>query len=127
MQQLANGWTVDIERGPDWLFLRVRPPVDTPVDQTPLAAQIWSILQQHFTYRVVLELEDVGLLHSYLMGQLLLLSKRIHTCGGVLRVCGLSESNQLALRACRLDRAVPHFHNREEAVMGQGCRPYHPR
>ena len=127
MQELAHGWEVEVDRGPDWLFLKVRPPAGNQYDTPQLAERLWNILQQHFIYRVVLELEQVPLLHSYLLGQLVLLSKRIHKHGGVMRVCGLSDQNAQALRACRLENCFPYFHNREEAVMGQGHRPLQPR
>jgi anti-anti-sigma regulatory factor len=54
-----------------------------------------------------------------------MLQKRISTHGGVMRVSGLSPSNQQVLRICRLDRQIPHYANREQAVWGQ--RPQQPR
>lgn len=125
MQQLMDGWQVDIDRGPEWLFLRVRPPMHGDMSPSPLAEQLWSILHQQFVYRVVLELHDVMMLHSYLIGQLVMLNKRIHNHGGVMRVCGLSERNLEVLRLCRLDSCFHGYENREQAVMGG--RPALPR
>lgn len=127
MLQLAPGWDLTVERGPDWLFVRVRPPVrlsfcDTP----PLAESVWELLQQQFSHRVVVELDDVHLLSSYLIGQLILLHKRVSGVGGIMRLSGVSEENRMALRMCRLDDRLPTYTDRTEAVMG-GFRPRQPR
>ncbi len=109
---------LDVDRGPDWLFVHVQPPDNDRLDPIPLADSVWQVVQQHFTYRVVLELCDLPILHSHLIGQLILLGKRVSNQGGVLRICGLSSHNQMALEACRLDRDLPNFANRADAVMG---------
>ena len=125
MVELAPGWHSDVDRGPDWLFIRLRH-VDAHGDQEPpLAEGLWATIAQHFTYRVVLELDDVGVLYSQLVGQLAALHKRVHTHGGILRICGLSDENQNVLRACRLEGRFPQYRNREEAV--RGYRPPQPR
>lgn len=123
---LLNGphWTTDVERGPDWLFLRVHAPPKQAGD-ADLADTVWNTMQQHFAKRVVLEMNDLKLLHSRLIGQLVLLHKRICTNGGTMRVCGLSDASQAALRATRLDSQLPCYRDRTEAVMGS--RPTQPR
>jgi anti-anti-sigma factor len=123
MIQTAAGWGLDVDRGPDWIFVRVHP---RGVDDAPgLAESVWSVLEQNFVYRVVLELDDIALLHSAIIGQLVLLSKRVHTHGGLLRLCGVSDPNRSILRMCRLEGALPYFDNRGDAVMGY--RPKQPR
>jgi len=83
-------------------------------------------LERHFTYRVVLELDQVSVLNSHLIGQLVQLYRRIRQHDGVMRLCGLSPYNLEVLRTCRLeDRFLP-YRDREEAVMG-GSRPRQPR
>jgi hypothetical protein len=126
MIQLAPGWELDVDRGPDWLFVRVRCP-DLPMDDLPpLADAIWRLMTQHFCYRLVLELNEVRLLHSRLLGQLVLLHKRLANHeGGMLRVCGLSPQNRSVLEMSRLERRFPNYENREQAVMGH--RPAQPR
>ena len=126
MTQLAPGWELDVDRGPDWLFVRVRCPDMPGKDSPPLAETIWQLMTQQFCHRVVLELGEVRLLHSLLVGQLVLLHKRLaqHE-GGMLRVCGLSPSNRQVLEMARLEKRFPNFENREQAVMGQ--RPVLPR
>jgi anti-anti-sigma regulatory factor len=121
MLEIAPGWQVEVDRGPDWLFIKLHSPDHPSGDEPPLADFLWSTIAAHFTYRVVLEMCDVGLLHSYLVGQLVLLHKRLCTHGGVLRMCGLSDGNQNVLNVCRLDSRFPQFRDRVEAVHG-----YHP-
>ncbi len=124
MIQLAHGWELDVERGPDWLFVR---PHGLPQgeDQPDIALHIWSMLNQNFTNRLVLELDQVDFLNSYLIGQLVWLYKRIHAQGGLMRLCGLSATNADTIRACRLDSCFPAYANRGDAVMGH--RPQQPR
>ena len=118
MLGVASDWRLDVDRGPDWLFIRVRPPEEGMYDAVPLAEQVWAVLRQHFVYRVVLELDEIKLLHSHLVGQLVLLMKRVHSHGGLMRISGLSPRNQDVLHSCRLDNNLPTFDNRTEAVKG---------
>jgi anti-anti-sigma regulatory factor len=124
MLDIAPGWQVAVDRGPDWLFIRLEE-AETAAASNDLAERLWQTIQQHFTYRVVLELDQVGLLHSQLVGQLVLLHKRLHAHDGVLRLCGLSDSNQDVLRTSRLEDRFPQYRNRGEAV--NGYRPSKPR
>ena len=124
MTELAPGWKFDLDRGPDWLFVRLRCTDDTQDSHPPLAENLWNLLRQHFTSRMVLELDDVNRLRSWTMGQLVNLNQRVSTSGGVLRLCGLSESNAKALKASKLDSCLPVFTDRQEAV---GFRPRLPR
>jgi anti-anti-sigma regulatory factor len=129
MLETVTHWQLDVDRGPDWVFVRICPPpaFELAAESQPgeLAEAIWEVLQSHHCYRVVLEMEQVSLICSLLLGQLILLSKRVHSHHGVLRISGLSEVNQEVLHTCRLDVALPNFHNRGEAVMGY--RPLQPR
>ena len=124
MVQAVRGCDLDIERGPDWLFIRPRG-ASLPGHESELAEQVWTLLEQCMTHRLVLELDDVGLLVSNLVGQLVLLQKRICGQGGLMRLCGLSPANQRVLSTCRLGGYLPQYHDRTEAVMGE--RPTKPR
>ncbi|HTQ39355.1 MAG TPA: STAS domain-containing protein [Pirellulales bacterium] len=124
--QAVAGWHFDVDRGPDWMFVRLRPAHDGGAEELALAARIWSILEQSFTYRLVLELDHIELLQSCLIAQLVMLSKRIHSHGGMLRLCGLSPGNQQVLHVCRLEGCLPNYDNRGDAVMGTQ-RPLQPR
>jgi len=127
--ELAPEWSMELDRGPDWIFIRLRPPpVRAGRDiaaEFPLAEKIFQQLEQSFCYRLVLELNDVSLLRSWMIGELVRLHKRLVTRGGTLRLCGLSATSEEALHACRLFDHFPAFENRHDAVMG--CNPRKPR
>lgn len=124
MLAIAPGCEFDVQRGPDWLIVRIKSFDPAEPDSPSLMERIWSLLEQHFTYRVVLELDEVPLLNSALVEQLFLLYRRIQEHDGLLRLCGLSPYNRRVLHACRLDERLPPYHDRQEAVMG---RPRQPR
>ena len=120
MLAVASGCELDVERGPDWLFVRAHNLDLAESDAPPLAERVWCLLEQHFTHRLVLELDDAGALSSSLIGQLIQLYRRIEEHDGVMRLCGLSPNNRQVLRACRLDERLPPYSERREAVM---CSP----
>jgi len=129
---IANGWEITARRGPEWLFIRVVAPVEsTPetvgADQVQLAASIWNALEQHFTYRVTLELDAIGPLRSHIVGELVKLHKRAHSSNGMVRLAGLSEANYNVLRTLQLHGRFPHYATCEDAVMGNATRPNKPR
>ena len=66
-------WELDVQRGPGWLLVRPTSPTQHVVEHFPLADRLWSLLERHFIYRLVLELDEVPALNSHLIGQLLLL------------------------------------------------------
>ncbi len=123
-----QGWTVDVDRGPEWLFLRLHPPHDGlgASETEDFANPVWHAMQQHFAKRVVLEMDLIPRLHSRLIGQLVLLHKRISAADGCLRICGLSAANEAALYATRLSKQLPCYRDRGEAVMPPH-RPTQPR
>jgi len=114
----VRGWDFEVDRGPDWLFVRPRISGNTESDPSLFAEQVWSLMEQHFATRVVLEMGEIGWLNSPLIGQLVGLQKRISTQDGVLRLCELSPGNEEALHTCRLKNHLRTFHDREEAVLG---------
>lgn len=118
MLQIAPGWSMDVERGPDWLIVRLHCEPDHRWDSPPLAETVWSLLEQSLTHRLVLECHEVWLLHTILIGQLVILHKRILGNGGMMRLCGLSDQNQRVLHGCRLDDHFPQYQDRGEAVLG---------
>jgi len=105
-----------INRGPAWLIVRLEPS-DEPFDK--LGDRLWELLNQHFVYRIVLEMDEVRFLPSQLIGQLVMLHKRVLRHDGALRLCGLNPSGVEALHICRLNQALPHFPSRSEAVYGR--------
>jgi anti-anti-sigma factor len=109
---------LEVERGPDWLLIRVQSLAADPSSPPPLAARVWALAQQHFTYRLVLELDRIKVLDSCLIGQLIQLDRWIRQHDGTLRLCGLSPYNRRILHNCSLADRFPAYENREEAVMG---------
>ena len=125
MQAIAPGWELEVERGPGWLLVKLGCPDKDASDSPPLADELWSLLERHFVYRLVLEMDQIELLHSYLLGQLVLLQKRVRDHEGVMRVCGLSAFNQEVLQRHGLASRFPVYGDLEEAVMG--CSGHKPR
>ena len=128
--ELAPEWSLDIDRGPDWLFIRPSPPHGNDAahgegGEAPLAEMVWKKLEQCFCYRVVLELDHIDYLRSGMIGELVRLHKRVATHGGMLRLCGVSKNAETGLRICRLSERLPAYRNRTDAVMGY--RPQQPR
>ena len=119
MIEIAPGWSMDIERGPDWLIVRLRcADVDSP-ELPSLGEMLWSLLNQHLTNRLVVECDELPQMPRSLVGQLDALQERIHAAGGVLRLSGLTELHRETLRICQAERRFPHFRTRSEAVLGR--------
>jgi anti-anti-sigma factor len=125
MVEVSQGFRLEVERGPDWLFVRFAEFPDSPHELPPVAETVWRLLEQHFIHRVVLECQNIHHLHSTLLGELVRLYKRVSTHGGVLRLCGLSPENESVLAICRLDQCFPNYSDRVAAVRGE--RPRQPR
>jgi anti-anti-sigma factor len=116
MEEVCEDWGVDVDRGPDWLFVRLRPGTQEPGD---MADKLWKLADRHFVYRMVLEMDQVDVLPSRLMGQLVTLQKRVMQRQGALRLCGLTDHCAETLHFCRLDQALPNYETRAEAVTGR--------
>lgn len=118
MVQAAPGLELDVERGPDWLFVR---PHGLPQDDDgpPLGEMVWGLLEQNFVHRLVLELDALKKLDDGLIHELLWLEKRIYAVGGMMRICGLKPVCVKALCKLRLDRRFHPHTSREDAVMSR--------
>jgi len=123
---LARGWDLEVERGPDWLFVRPRCSDDGAHGESELAEHLWSLLEQNLAHRMVLELDAIDHLAPELIEQLVSLQKRIHAHDGKLRICRLSDTNASLLDDSEWSSLLPHFCDREAAVMGY-ARPRQPR
>jgi anti-anti-sigma factor len=122
---LAPGWTMELDRGPDWLFVRIHGPADGDTEGANFAERIWELLDREFAHRLVVELDTLTMLRSCFVGELVRLHKRVTAHGGIMRVCGLSDRCQDVLRASRLSDRFPNYGCREEAVMA--AAPNKPR
>jgi anti-anti-sigma regulatory factor len=117
---VVDGLELNVDRGPNWLFVKLRPKSESLSAMPQIADKLWSISSRHFIYRLVLELDNLEELPSGMMGQLVLLQERLAQCGGALRICGLSPECEETLQSCHLESALPNHASREEAVMGSG-------
>ncbi len=126
MLKTCSGWELETERGPDWLIVKVKRPAKEAIASYPLADVLWSLLEQHFTHRLVLELDQIKNLDDAMIEQLLQLHDRIAEHGGLMRVCGLSADNRRALLTRQHDGCFVPYVSREDAVSGASL-PRHPR
>jgi anti-anti-sigma factor len=126
MLALTAGYELDVDRGPDWLWIRVRSLETGSSPGVSLAEQIKEVVENHFIYRVVLELHRVPELSSQLIGELVQLDRYILKHDGVLRICGLSPESRATLEMCGLDDLCLAYETREEAILGS-CAPHTPK
>jgi hypothetical protein len=123
---VAQGWDLEVERGPDWLFVCPRSTGNPGDDAPPLGEQVWGLLERTLMHRLVLELGEIKHLDQELIAQIVWLQKRVHAHDGILRVCGLSAENEKRLCAAVSGGQIPLYCDREAAVMCQD-RPRLPR
>ena len=119
----VDGLELNVDRGPNWLFVKLRNKQSSRAEVPQIAEKLWSISSRHFIYRLVLELEDLEEMPSGMIGQLAMLQERLAQCGGALRICGLSPECEETLNSCQLDSALPNHASREAAVMGSEFTP----
>lgn len=108
---------MQIERGPDWLFVRLESDARRAAmsPEPALADGIWEALQENHAHRVLLELDQVAAIDDELIATITSLASRIRSAGGLMRLCGLSEVDLRTLRA-RGGANVAHFDSRAAAV-----------
>ena len=121
MLTTTSGCELSLERGPGWLFVKLGSLDPDSPEAFALADRIWDLLESHTVYRLVLELDEIEVLQTLLIAQLVRLHRWISQHDGVIHLAGLSAHNREVLRTCRLDNRLPSFADRVEAVMG-----YHP-
>ena len=113
-----DGLKLSVDRGPNWLFVKLRPKRHFADEVPQIADNLWSIASRHFIYRLVLELEELDLMPPDMIEQLVMLQERLAQCGGALRICGLSTECDDAMRDSQLDAALPNYATRQAAVLG---------
>ncbi|OHB78248.1 MAG: hypothetical protein A2W31_04555 [Planctomycetes bacterium RBG_16_64_10] len=118
MVEVAAGWRLDVDVSPEWLFFRLVKEWHDAGPTPPLAERVWSVVEQHSIYRLVVELDGQLLLSSYLVGQLILLCKRAHQRGGAMRLCGLADAQYQVIEIMRLGQMLPNYQTRGDAVTG---------
>ncbi len=118
MIEIAPNWQLYVDVGPEWLFFRLGTSARNADTSPPLAERVWSIAEDNRIYRFVIELEPQVALTSHLVGQFVLLHKRSHQSGGVMRLCGLADANYQVLKIMQLHDRFPNYPTRNDAVMG---------
>ena len=118
MINVAAGWDLAVDVSSDWIFVRLHKDSRDAEHMPQLAERVWSIVEEHQKFRLVMELDDSVLLTSHLVGQIVLLHKRLHQQSGVVRLCGLTRINYQVLEIMRLHTRFPNYLTRENAVMG---------
>jgi hypothetical protein len=117
MNQIIDRYEVGVEQGPDWLFVRLAPPVaDRPRRGGDLNQGIWELAREHGAVRVLIELDRVDSIDETLLDGLAVLGERLARQGGFARVCGLAGDNLAFFETCRAAEHLPHFSCRREAV-----------
>lgn len=123
MLEVAPGWSVDLSRGPDWLFVRLHEDEAHHTGSSGLADSLWNLLQQQFAHRLVVEMNDLTTLSNSLLMELLRLYRRIHEHGGLMRLSGLRDEHLQFLRMTHLQRSFAYYDSVTEAVMGTPPKP----
>lgn len=125
MLEIAPGWNVEMDRGPNWLIVRFHAPAENGAADVDLRQQLWALMQRHLTNRLVVELDALPRIDEGMIHQLAQLQEQIEDAHGQLRVCGVTGDSEHALRNAGTRRPISVFRDRGEAVMG--FRPAHPR
>jgi hypothetical protein len=124
---MVDGLELNVDRGPNWLFVRLRNR-HKPWAKTPqIADKLWSISSRHFIYRLVVELDELDELPAEWLDELAQLQERLAECGGALRICGLSPECEETLCESHYDTTLPNHVSRTDAVMGSGAYAVVPR
>ena len=96
--ETARHWSLEVERGPDCLLVKLGGRFHEDPHRIRLADQLWELLRQHFTYRLVVQLGDVDFLTSYVLRELITVAQRVCAQGGMMRLCSLSRRDAKVLR-----------------------------
>ncbi|MEX2315737.1 MAG: hypothetical protein WD669_01205 [Pirellulales bacterium] len=124
---VVDGLELNVDRGPNWLFVKLRTKKAQRKTAPHLADNLWAISTRHFIYRLVVELDELDDLPPAWMDELVELQGRLTECGGALRICGLSPECEETLQSCQTDTTLLNHASRAEAVMGSGEYAVLPR
>ena len=122
---VIDGLELNVDRGPNWLFVKLRTKSSPHVEVPQFADKLWSISSRHFIYRLVLELEELDELPSGMMSQLVLLQERLSQCGGALRICGLSPECEESLQSFQLTPPCRIMHRVKKPSWAAANTPWH--
>lgn len=117
MKTVRTGWDFEVRRGEGWLVIECIPP-DRRANQTPFAREVCELVDRCLADRVVLELARLEGLSAFSINELLAVQRFVDGNGGLLRLCGLTDTDRELLNRLGLSTILPAFHGLEEAVMG---------
>lgn len=123
---LAPGWKTELDRGPNWLFVKLYGPDGDRADATGMAEALDMLMKQELVDRIVLELDDLATMPTEFIHELVELHQLLDQQEGILRLSGVSDEHQDILRENRVGHWFPQYRDREQAVMGN-FRPGKPR
>ncbi len=118
MLEFAPGWTIAYEERSEWLCAHLKAPAQRAFDTPPLAEHLWGILTERNKNHLVLDLSEIPLVSSWLIGQLVMVHRRLTVPGGVMRLVGMSADNQSVLRVMGLEPRFPLYATTEDALLG---------
>jgi hypothetical protein len=124
---VVDGLEMNVDRGPNWLFVKLRTKKAPRAAVPQIADKLWSISTRHFIYRLVVELDEFEELPPGWMDELIELQQRLTECGGALRICGVSPESDQSGTSGYLDCRLTNHATRAEAVMGSGEYAVLPR
>ncbi len=78
----------ELDRGPNWLIVRLKTPAGSV---EPLVDELWTICERHFTYRLVVEMDEVRSLSAEATRKFDELRERLGQRAGALRLCGMTD------------------------------------
>lgn len=115
-----------VERGPSYLLVKFKSAAARVSNESPLAMVLWSVLEQHFTYQLVLDMEGTACLDEVAVGQLMMLAQWIVAHRGTIRLCGLSAYDRDVLEQFGVEINLPVYADVGSAIFG-GRSPRLPR
>lgn len=104
-----------IDRGPNWLYVSVGGD-----DAERLADDLWRVAEDHFVYRLVLEMHRVESVDPALVAGIRRLRERLAEHGGALRLCGLNDRVAAELLSETRCGGLRNHASRRAAVVGDG-------
>ncbi|MGA2619018.1 MAG: hypothetical protein ABSF26_15520 [Thermoguttaceae bacterium] len=117
--ETAAQWSLEVERGPDCLLVKLGGRFHEDPHRIRLADQLWDLLRQHFTYRLVVQLGDIDFLTTYVLRELITVAERVCAQGGMMRLCSLSRRDAKVLRRCAARSELPAYGSRQDALFSR--------
>lgn len=126
MINTATRWDLEVDRGPDWLIVRLKGPISRVGEAASLEEVLWSLLEQHLSRRLVIEMDQIDALDDDVIEQLTALHDRLTDRGGVMRLCGVRSEHRLLLARHGVGGRLTVYGDCEHATLG-GSIPHRPR